>query len=33
MQKPQIIQIRYTCRPDGNQVGLSHYLMAEAAKK
>jgi modified peptide precursor CbpA len=27
------ISIRYTCAPDGNQVGLSHYLMAEAKKK
>ena len=26
------ISIRYTCAPDGNQVGLSHYLMAEAKK-
>jgi modified peptide precursor CbpA len=26
------ISIRYTCPPDGNQVGLSHYLMAEAKK-
>jgi modified peptide precursor CbpA len=27
------ISIRYTCAPKGNQVGLSHYLMAEAKKK
>ncbi len=33
MAKATLIQIRYTCRPDGNQVGLSHYLMAEAKKK
>jgi modified peptide precursor CbpA len=26
------ISIRYTCAPNGNQVGLSHYLMAEAKK-
>ena len=25
--------IRYTCAPDGDQVGLSHYLMADAKKK
>jgi modified peptide precursor CbpA len=29
----QPISIRYTCAPNGNQVGLSHYLMAEAKKK
>ncbi len=33
MAKPKVISIRYTCRPDGNQVGLSHYLMAEAKKQ
>ena len=27
------ISIRYTCAPNGEQVGLSHYLMAEAKKK
>ncbi len=26
------ISIRYTCAPNGDQVGLSHYLMAEAKK-
>jgi len=26
------ISIRYTCTPDGTQVGLAHYLMAEAKK-
>jgi len=26
------ISIRYTCKPNGNQVGLSHYLMADAKK-
>ena len=24
------ISIRYACAPNGDQVGLSHYLMAEA---
>jgi modified peptide precursor CbpA len=27
------ISIRYACAPNGDQVGLSHYLMAEAKKK
>ena len=27
------ITIRFTCAPNGNQVGLSHYLMADAKKK
>jgi len=27
------ISIRYTCAPNGDQVGLSHYLMADAKKK
>ena len=27
------ISIRYTCKPNGDQVGLSHYLMADAKKK
>jgi modified peptide precursor CbpA len=26
------ISIRYTCAPNGDQVGLSHYLMADAKK-
>ena len=26
------ISIRYTCGPNGDQVGLSHYLMADAKK-
>jgi len=26
------ISLRYSCPPNGNQVGLSHYLMAEAQK-
>jgi modified peptide precursor CbpA len=26
------ISIRYTCAPNGEQVGLSHYLMADAKK-
>ena len=26
------ISIRYACAPNGDQVGLSHYLMAEAKK-
>jgi modified peptide precursor CbpA len=30
--KVKPISIRYTCAPDGNQVGLSHYLMADAKK-
>jgi modified peptide precursor CbpA len=29
-QKP--ISLRYTCQANGEQVGLSHYLMAEAQK-
>jgi modified peptide precursor CbpA len=26
------IQIRYTCASNGDQVGLTHYLMADARK-
>ena len=26
------ISIRYTCGANGDQVGLSHYLMADAKK-
>ncbi len=26
------ISIRYTCAPNGDQVGLSHYLMADGKK-
>jgi modified peptide precursor CbpA len=26
------IQIRYTCAANGEQVGLTHYLMADARK-
>ena len=26
------ISIRYTCAANGDQVGLSHYLMADAKK-
>lgn len=26
------ISIRYTCAPNGDQVGLSHYLMADPKK-
>ena len=26
------ISIRFTCAPNGDQVGLSHYLMADAKK-
>jgi len=29
----QPISIRYSCSPNGEQVGLSHYLMAAAKKK
>ena len=36
MSKPKSslkpIIIRYTCAPNGDQVGLSHYLMASAKK-
>jgi modified peptide precursor CbpA len=37
MKKPKSskvkpISIRYTCAPNGEQVGLSHYLMADAKK-
>lgn len=28
----KLISIRYTCAPNGEQVGLSHYLMADARK-
>ena len=31
-KKLKPISIRYTCAPDGDQVGLSHYLMADAKK-
>ena len=31
-KKPKPISIRYTCAPNGEQVGLSHYLMADAQK-
>jgi len=30
--KVKPISIRYTCAPNGDQVGLSHYLMADAKK-
>ena len=30
--KVKPISIRYTCGPNGDQVGLSHYLMADAKK-
>ncbi len=29
---PKPISLRYTCAPNGDQVGLSHYLMADAKK-
>jgi modified peptide precursor CbpA len=29
---PKPISLRYTCAPNGEQVGLSHYLMADAKK-
>jgi modified peptide precursor CbpA len=32
VQTPQPISLRYTCAANGDQVGLSHYLMAEAQK-
>jgi modified peptide precursor CbpA len=31
-QQLKPISLRYTCAPDGEQVGLSHYLMATARK-
>jgi hypothetical protein len=31
-QDPKPISLRYTCATNGEQVGLSHYLMAEAQK-
>lgn len=31
-QDPKPISVRYTCAPNGDQVGLSHYLMAQAQK-
>jgi modified peptide precursor CbpA len=31
-RKVKPISIRYTCAPNGDQVGLSHYLMADAKK-
>ncbi len=30
--EPKPISLRYTCAPNGEQVGLSHYLMADAKK-
>lgn len=30
---PPPISIRFTCAANGEQVGLSHYLMTEARKK
>lgn len=30
---PQPISLRFTCAANGEQVGLSHYLMTEARKK
>jgi modified peptide precursor CbpA len=30
--KVKPISIRYTCAANGDQVGLSHYLMADAKK-
>lgn len=30
---PAPISIRFTCAANGEQVGLSHYLMTEARKK
>jgi modified peptide precursor CbpA len=29
---PKPISIRYSCEANGDQVGLSHYLMADAKK-
>ena len=31
-RKVKPFSIRYTCAPNGDQVGLSHYLMADAKK-
>jgi modified peptide precursor CbpA len=31
-RKVKPISIRYACAPNGDQVGLSHYLMADAKK-
>ena len=31
--EPQLISLRYACGANGNQVGLSHYLMATTGKK
>ncbi len=28
----KVISVRCTCAPNGEQVGLSHYLMADAKK-
>ena len=30
--QPRVISLRYACAPNGDQVGLSHYLMADAQK-
>ena len=30
--KVKPLSIRYTCAPNGDLVGLSHYLMADAKK-
>ncbi len=30
--KVRPISLRYSCPPNGNQVGLSHYLMAETQR-
>jgi len=31
-RKVKPISIRYVCAPNGEQVGLSHYLMVDAKK-
>lgn len=28
-EKPEIVVLRYTCDLQGEQVGLSHYLMVQ----
>jgi modified peptide precursor CbpA len=32
VQPKKVISLRYACAPNGEQVGLSHYLMADATK-